>query len=146
MYCKSSHLELQLDVYLCLFSHLFPESEPKCPTGSAGLARSSKKVLTRSSWVSKYGSRVIKMAAECVRMQPAGPKNMPPDCPGCPDAARGSQKEAPKNTAHVRHPPTSVLLLARRLFCPKSGDLHNKTYVTTSNMGLHTQMSQHVYM
>ena len=48
------------------------------------------------------------MAAECVRMQPAGPKNMPPDCPGCPDAARGSQKEAPQNTAHVRHAPTSV--------------------------------------
>ena len=24
--------------------------------------------------------------------------------------------------------------MARRLFCPKSGDLHNKTYVTTSNI------------
>ena len=109
MYWKTSNLELQLDLHLWLFSHLFPESEPKCPTGSAGLARSSKKLPKKSYWVSKYGPRVIKMAAECVRMQPAGPKNMlskvtprkmKGDRPlgprkvaqGCPNTDRRSQK------------------------------------------------------
>ena len=107
------HLELHLDLHLQFVSHLFLEREPKCPTVSAGLARSSKKLPKRSSWVSKYGPRVIKMAAECVRMQPAGPKNMlskvtprkmKADRPlgprkvaqGCPNTDRGAQKWSPR--------------------------------------------------
>ena len=34
MYRKPSHLEVHLEVKLWAFSHLFPESEPKCPKGA----------------------------------------------------------------------------------------------------------------
>ena len=76
MYRKTCDLELQLDLHLGLFSHLFPQSEPKCPTGSTGLARISKKPLKSSPRVSKYGPPSIKVAPKGVQIQPAGPKNM----------------------------------------------------------------------
>ena len=81
MYRKTSHLEVQLDLHLCPFSHLFPESEPKCPTGSAGLARSSKKLPKWRARVSKY----------CPRGHQNGAR-------GCPNTARGSRKYVPRCT------------------------------------------------
>ena len=131
---------------ICEFFHTFfqkvSQSVPLALQARPGAPKSYHQGAHGSQNTAPGSSKWRPSVSEC---SPRVLKNMPPDCP-CPDAARGSQKLAPKKTAHVRHPLTSVLLLARRLFCPKSGDLHNKKYVTTSNMGLHTQMSQHVYM
>ena len=60
-----------------LFSHLFPESEPKCPTGSAGLARRSNKLPKWSPRVSKYEPRVITTATGVSKCSPRARKYVP---------------------------------------------------------------------
>ena len=88
----------------------------------------SRKCAKVSHWLRRPGPELQKTTTK----EPTGLKIRPPDhqtgAHGCPNAARGSQTYTPKNkTAHVRHPPPSVSFLARRLFCPKSGDLRDKT-------------------
>ena len=62
-------------------SHLVQESEPKCPTGSASSARSSKKPQKKAHGprVSKYDPGIIKVALEGVQMQGVGLKICSPN-------------------------------------------------------------------